>query len=301
MRRMMNGIAGVTALLVALPAFVHAQEPDSVATDSLRAPLEELVVQTVAEAELEFAAAALEYGMRDAFLTFLAPRAVVFTPRAMNGRAFYEGAPAEPLLHWAPAFAEIAASDDLGYTTGPYTLLATASGPVAGHGWYLSIWQRNEEDVWQVVLDLGTQTAEMPPAAGTVEVASRMPAPPADAESRHTALLDMDDLVAAAAQRRGPRRAIGPMLAGEARFNNAGSIIDGGVRIARALGDEPVSFHRLGDGISSAGDLGYTYGEYTLGSMPSMENPTGNWVRIWRVGADGQWAIVQMLSAPIDG
>ncbi len=91
------------------------------------------------------------------------------------------------------------------------------------------------------------------------------------------------------------------MLAGEARFNNAGSIIEGGVRIARALGDEPVSFHRLGDGISSAGDLGYTYGEYTLGSMPSMENPTGNWVRIWRVGADGQWAIVQMLSAPIDG
>lgn len=288
-------------VLCLAPAVLHAQEPDSAATDSLRAPLDSLLTQTVAEAEQEFAAVAREVGVRDAFLTFLAPQAVVFMPRASNGRAVYADAPTEAVLHWAPAFAETAASDDLGYTTGPYTLLATGSGPVIGHGWYLSVWKRNEEGVWQAVLDIGTETAVMPPAPNGVDVPSRPATPPSDAASRRTALLQLDDLVAAAAQRRGPRRALGPMLDATARLNNAGTVVAGGVRIARALGDDPVSFHRLGDGISAAGDLAYTYGEYTLGSLPSMDAPSGNWVRIWRVGADGQWVVVHMLNAPIEG
>lgn len=286
--------------LWAFPAAVLAQEPAPAAADSLRAPMEMLLTQTVVEAEQEFARVAREVGVRDAFLAFLAPQSVVFLPRASNGRAAYADAPTEPVLHWAPALAESAASDDLGYTTGPFSLLATASGPVISHGWYLSVWKRNESGVWEAVLDIGTQTADMPPAADHVEIPSRPPAPPADAAGRRASLIEMDDLIAAAAQRRGPRRALTPMLDATARLNDGGTIVDGGIRIARTLGDAPVSFHRLGDGVSAAGDLAYTYGEYTLGPLPSMESPSGNWVRIWRVGPDGQWVIVHMLHAPIE-
>jgi len=288
----------VALLLCAVPSALPAQEPDTAAV-SLRAPLDALRVQTVAEAELEFAAAAREAGMRDAFVAFLAPDAVAFMPRVSNARAMYEGAPTEPLLHWAPTFAESASSSDLGYTTGPFTMLATGTGPVISQGWYLSIWRRNDDGVWEVVLDIGTETAEAPPAAGDIEVASRQDAPPADAASRRTALLDLDDLVAAAAQMRSPRRALTPLLDTATRLNDEGAITHGGVRVARALIDTPVSFHRIGDGISSAGDLAYTYGEYTLGSLPSMDQPSGNWVRIWRVSPDGQWRVVQMLNTPI--
>lgn len=288
----------VALVLCAVPAALGAQEPDT-ATVSLRAPLDSLVVQSVADAELEFAAAARAAGIRDAFLAFLAPDAVAFMPRVSNARAVYEDAPTEPLLHWAPTFAESASSDDLGYTTGPFTVLATGTGPVISHGWYLSIWRRNDDGIWQVVLDIGAETPEMPPAAGDVEFASRLAAPPADAEHRRAALLDLDDLVAAAAQMRGPRRALSPLLDTAARLNDGGSVTHGGVRVARVLSDAPVSFHRIGDGISSAGDLAYTYGEYTLGSMPSMDQPSGNWVRIWRVSADGQWRVVQMLNTPL--
>lgn len=286
--------------LLALPAAVRAQDPAPAPADSIRGGLDSLRVQSVADAERDFARAGRELGVRDAFLAFLDERAVVFTPRATNGPAYYANATTDPVLDWAPALAEAAASDDLGYTTGPFAMLASASGPVVGEGWYFSVWRRNDEGIWQVVLDLGTLSPEPPPPAGDrVEVPSRQPVPPADAGSRRTQLLQFDDLVAAAAQRRGARRALTPALAVDARHNDAGIIVEGGLRIARSLSDEPVSYHRLGDGVSAAGDMAYTYGEYTLGPLASMEAPSGNWLRVWRIGLDGQWTIIQMVTAPI--
>ncbi len=286
--------------LLALPAGVLAQDPAATPADSVRGALDSLRVQTVADAERDFARAARELGVRDAFLAFLDERAVVFTPRAMNGPAFYADAPTEAVLDWAPTLAETAASDDLGYTTGPFAMLASATGPVVGEGWYFSVWRRNDEGIWQVVLDLGTISPEPPPAAGDrVEIPARDPVPAGEPGSRRTQLLQFDDLVAAAAQRRGARRALTPALAVDARHNDSGVIVEGGLRIARALSDAPVSYHRLGDGISAAGDMAYTYGEYTLGSRASMEAPTGNWLRVWRIGLDGQWTIIQMVTAPI--
>src|SRR5690606_33621926 len=54
--------------LWAFPAAVLAQEPAPAAADSLRAPMEMLLTQTVVEAEQEFARVAREVGVRDAFL-----------------------------------------------------------------------------------------------------------------------------------------------------------------------------------------------------------------------------------------
>ena len=296
--RALSLIAVLTLPLAVTTRSAAAQEPLSV--DSVRGSLEALRAQTVAAAETDFARAANEVGIRDAFLAFLAPDAVVFMPRAINGLAYYADAPTESLLAWQPVVAEAAESDDLGYTTGPYTLRASADGPPAGHGWYFSIWRRDPEGVWQVVLDLGTPTPDSPAESSTLQTPAREQVAPADAESRAVDLLRLDDLVAAAAQQRTARRALTPVLGLDVRHNYAGAIIEGGVLVARALPDVPVAYHRLGDGISQAGDLAYTYGEYTLGELPSLEQPSGNWVRVWKIGPDGQWSIVQMVTAPIE-
>lgn len=291
-------IAALTFPLAVTTATAAGQEPPPV--DSLRGPIESLRAQTVAEAETDFARAAGELGIRDAFLAFLAPDAVVFMPRAINGLAHYANAPTEALLAWQPAVAEAAESDDLGYTTGPYTVRASEDGPTTGHGWYFSLWRRDADGVWQVVLDLGTPTPDAPRAPETLQTPAREQVPPSDAESRLTDLLHLDDLIAAAAQQRSARRALTPALGLDARHNYAGAIVEGGVLVARALPDVPVAYHRLGDGISQAGDLAYTYGEYTVGELPSLEQPSGNWVRVWKVGPNGQWSIVQMVTAPIE-
>ena len=60
-------------------------------------------------------------------------------------------------LEWAPIGADISASGDLGYTYGRYEFHATHKDgkPVAEYGKYTSIWKRQKDGSWKVVLDMG--------------------------------------------------------------------------------------------------------------------------------------------------
>lgn len=60
-------------------------------------------------------------------------------------------------LRWTPLRADIAASGDLGWTTGSWVFRATGpdGGPVETRGRYVSIWRRQEDGRWKVVMDLG--------------------------------------------------------------------------------------------------------------------------------------------------
>jgi len=65
-------------------------------------------------------------------------------------------------LTWDPVYAEIAASGDLGYTVGRYTL-SIGSGDSASteEGTYLTVWRRQPDGSWKVQADIGN------PAPGT--------------------------------------------------------------------------------------------------------------------------------------
>ncbi len=60
-------------------------------------------------------------------------------------------------LSWEPTRADIAASGDVGYTIGRY--VSRRTGPdgilVESTGAYVTMWRRNPEGVWKVVLDSG--------------------------------------------------------------------------------------------------------------------------------------------------
>lgn len=64
-------------------------------------------------------------------------------------------------LRWEPLRADIAASGDLGWTTGTY--VSESPGPDGevrtGQGRYVSIWRRQPDGSWKVVMDLGNPTA----------------------------------------------------------------------------------------------------------------------------------------------
>lgn len=66
----------------------------------------------------------------------------------------------ETELRWEPGRGEIAASGELGWTTGSYTIeSAGADGEVRrGRGVYVTIWRRQEDGAWKVVMDLGNPT-----------------------------------------------------------------------------------------------------------------------------------------------
>ena len=64
-------------------------------------------------------------------------------------------------LTWEPLRADIAASGDLGWTTGTYVSEATAADGTKrrGEGRYVTIWRKQADGSWKVVMDLGNPTA----------------------------------------------------------------------------------------------------------------------------------------------
>lgn len=58
-------------------------------------------------------------------------------------------------LSWAPTRADMAASGDLGWTTGTWTFRSSPDAPVEGRGRYVSIWRLQPNGEWKVVMDLG--------------------------------------------------------------------------------------------------------------------------------------------------
>ncbi len=60
-------------------------------------------------------------------------------------------------LDWTPVGADISASGDLGYTYGNYEFHSKDKNgkPIVAHGKYTSIWKKQKDGSWKVVLDMG--------------------------------------------------------------------------------------------------------------------------------------------------
>ncbi|MDX5438322.1 MAG: DUF4440 domain-containing protein, partial [Pontibacter sp.] len=114
-------------------------------------------LESLAQAERAFAAASVNKGIKAAFIEFLADDGLVFMPGPVNGKAAYGKMPESNMrLFWYPAYADISASKDWGYTTGPYELRtdSAAEKPVSA-GFYLSVWKKQPDGQWKVAIDMG--------------------------------------------------------------------------------------------------------------------------------------------------
>lgn len=120
---------------------------------ALASPLDDVL-----EADRAFAAHALAHGAQSAFAEFAAPDAILFRPGIgpIKGRdavaAVFAGGTAVP--RWSPSGGDVAASNDLAWTWGPYTwtLADPAAKPLTGY--YVTIWRRIDGR-WRWVGDLG--------------------------------------------------------------------------------------------------------------------------------------------------
>jgi ketosteroid isomerase-like protein len=60
-------------------------------------------------------------------------------------------------LIWTPVYADMAASGDLGYTFGTYEFRSKDKDgkPVIEYGKYASVWKKQKDGSWKVVMDMG--------------------------------------------------------------------------------------------------------------------------------------------------
>ena len=121
-------------------------------------------------AEKAFAQMGADKGIREAFLAFFADDGISFEPHPVKTKESLSKRPAPTgprtlLVEWEPTYADVSRSGELGYTTGPSVLTDLSPQKKAPqYGTYFSIWRKQADGAWKVLLDLGTDGPGGPPA-----------------------------------------------------------------------------------------------------------------------------------------
>ncbi|GHB75475.1 DUF4440 domain-containing protein [Persicitalea jodogahamensis] len=259
--------------------------------------------EALVAAERAFGRQAKSDGIRRAFLDNLDEQSVVFlNQNFVAGQTVYDRQPdGSGLLSWRPAYAEISASGDFGYTTGPYEFSrrATDDEPTV-FGQYTSVWHKTETGRWKVLIDFGcnhgkpNQTETPLPAPdqfGTKKTAT------IDTAITNRELSLADSTFASTARQSGLRAAYQLILPNtdSLRILHAGHRPYKGLAAREKLGTLPqvTQVQTLRAVTSRAGDLGYTYG------FVIFNEKRRGYLRIWRKRNNG-WQLAQEVFAEAD-
>jgi len=278
----------------------------------------ERAVASLVEAERAFSRTSEDKGTREAFLTFLSGDAVVFRPAPVAGRPVYEKMAADEasVLTWEPEIAEVASSGELGYTSGPYSVRPKRDAEPASFGHYVSVWQREPDGTWKVLLDIGVRHDRPAAPAGLPgQVASHAasPLPPLSPE----ALRDEEHafgLRAGAFENslvdKGARKALAEFATEDVRIYRPGRFPAVGLSASKGLvpahegkvnraGRNPGSRRTSYKvGLAWSGDLAWSYGTVeSAGGRVAREGSA--YLRIWRRVPPGAWKICLEVVLPV--
>ena len=268
-------------------------------------------LESMVQAEISFAKTSVAKGIRTAFLAYLADSCIVFRPHPVNGPAAYRERPDSPItLDWRPIYADVSGAGDFGYTTGPWSI--TDNGPQKGpprYGNYFSVWQRQAEGNWKVIIDLGISNPEpldlpaswQAPAAGQ-DAKVRVHAAGEMAREK-SALLHRDQLLSAAALANGIVAAYQSHLAAEARLLRMEQFpITEKEKIYAKLSERQgvCSWRPQHAEMAQSLDLAYTMGAYEFGPVESTAVvERGYYVRMWKRQPNADWQIVLEVESPL--
>jgi len=262
--------------------------------------------KSLVAAERAFAAMSLTEGIKPSFLKYLAADGVVFRPTATNGRkAIGAQRPSAATLSWEPAFAEVSAAGDLGFTTGPWELhLPTDRNQPPAYGHFISVWKKPGDGAWRVTVDIGISHEK--PTIGGVGSGEFAPGPAHAATgpaATATDLKALDRTVSRDAHAHGMAAAFASHAAEDVRFNTEGAFPFIGLEHARAqLARAPgvFSFLPQGSGIAASRDLGYTYGiaqHFEPGATVAADSSV--YLHVWRADPKGAWRIALSVMNPL--
>jgi ketosteroid isomerase-like protein len=256
-------------------------------------------LREMADAERAFAQRAQEVGAKQAFLDYFADTAVGFESGqpapAKDGIRKQPDPPKDVkvLFWWEPRYGDIAASGDLGWLTGPVRSgRPDRNNGAVRHGNYSSIWKRQPDGTFKVVIDVGIDpTAEVPFPDGFTRApfehryTGREIAPLA-----HASLLAADRALNTAAKR-SAADAYAAALSPAGRLHRNGRLPmhgrDAAVEWLRTQGPMAGAESLYAESAQSA-DLGYTWGACD----------EGHYVRVWVRDESGAWKVALDVTQP---
>lgn len=110
-------------------------------------------LKTMVETEKAFAQMAKDKSVKEAFLQYLAPEAVVFEKgQAVNAVNHWQNTSFQEQLTWQPTWAGIANSGELGYTAGSWQSYNQQKQTATGS--FVTLWKKIDKN-WKVLADIG--------------------------------------------------------------------------------------------------------------------------------------------------
>jgi len=269
-------------------------------------------ISSLVDEEYAFAKASLNDGIKTAFLTFLSDEAIIFTPDITNGKEWHTNRQlSNNILNWKPVFADISISGELGYTTGPweFSLGEEPNKPVA-FGHYVSIWQKQSDEKWKVIVDIGIShssidifdlkniSKENIQHGSSLDIIT-------DVNNGEvlTSLKKIDLEFARLSKSGGFMKAFVTFAGKDVRVYREEQLpAVGKVAALELIREENYSSicnpHEYG--ISNSSDLGYTYGisEYTEPGNIEQVVQRSTYLRIWKKEPYAKWHIVLDITNP---
>lgn len=247
-------------------------------------------VDSVIAAEQKFAAFALAHGTKQAFLQFMdSADAVVFNDgKILNAfTTWSKRAPNTDVLAWQPAFAGIAQSGELGFTTGPWVFKHKQTDSALAAGCFTTVWHVNDKGEWKFLVDIGTETGSS--AYTFTSVKKWTGATLSSLDNVDALTIDRQFIQQYASLH---NQAYNAVVTNDSWLNLPGQPpVTGTQNILASLQQIPagIDFNPMGGGVSSSGDLVYVYG------IARKQVTISNYLRIWQK-KDGKYTIlVQVL------
>lgn len=260
-------------------------------------------LQGIVDAENGFADLSKRTDTRTSFLANLADSVVLFDQGkpVVGTESWIKRKTDSTFLFWWPLFVGISKDEHLGFSVGPWQWAKSRADQPAAFGYYITIWEKDLEGAWKVAVDLGIR---LPQGLGSLPALTASPSPaPVKKQSGAAAknqLLELD------------QRYINDLNTKEVSYLSESFTSDGrlmrsesGVYISpsnfNAYKDENTSyqFTQAGGGISSAQDLGYTYGTLvTESTTDGKKTPkTRSYMRIWKREKTGWKVVVDVITS----
>ncbi|WP_128545286.1 YybH family protein [Larkinella soli] len=258
-------------------------------------------LKTLVETEKQFAQFSKENTTKAAFKTFLAPDGLLFQKgKPVNGQKFWEESEDRPgKLTWQPVAADISASGDFGYTTGPWEFRPkTLEDKPVAFGHYVTVWKKQTDGKFRAALDLGiTHPAPPQPPVDAIRAATGIRSVTStDSAKVRSELLAFDNQFIKALEKNGPEATYRLHLSPQARVYRMGRqpFTERPAIDSLLKRPETVQFDPLNASVAPSGDLGYVYGNTVVTTTESEKavRRAGNYLRIWKKDSQGQWKIV---------
>ena len=247
-------------------------------------------VKSLVNAEILLNEKANKETLQKAFLEFSDLSCIVFCPKPVSAKVYYNSNADLGKLSWKPEYAMISKAGDFGFTTGPY-IYNDFEKKTYGH--YLSVWKADKNKKWKLVLN--AKVSHLQPINVFPEVFlnpddykySKLIGPQ-KIQMRDDIVFNTDVLLGKSLQKFG-NNSLNEFYDNSVRLYFPNHLPEfGKVAVLNFITSQKINITStpIATARAFSGDLAYTYGE------AEINNKKYYYVRIWQIDAAMKWNII---------